>query len=435
MKSAIRRFAAVAAITTTAAVSVFSSVAPTIAAQFGQKELDQSKLIAVAAPYRGGSAHQLLILEQVADTRPCWNETDGDPTIVDPLLLGFDFTGICGRSTDSNGYSIRVNGEDMGLGYSLRIVERNGDMVLIGAPRNRSDAAILIGHTRGETPGFAKIYLNSGWRFTKRTYQDRALGHIYLTYDGDLAATLDTTGSSGGSTVGSTPGTGTSSGGTGTATGGSTGGSTGTTGTATRFSDTTNDIYVAEINQAVQAGFIAGFEDNTFRPQASLTREQLVSMVLGALDNLPGVTLNIPAQAAGRPYSDVEATRWSAAKIQFARDNNIIKGYQDGSFRPAQAVTRAELVAVLRQAAEYAKKMQGQQTELQGNRPEIMFSDTNGHWASGLISQMSTFCNVATPVNERGNTFSPDSAAQRNYAAAATLRMLNCVNTSQTATR
>lgn len=429
MKSAIRRIAAVAAATTTAAVSVFSSVAPTIAAQFGQKELDQGKVVAVAAPYRGGSAHQLLILEQIADARPCWSEEQGTPTIIDPLLLGFDFTGVCGRSTDSNGYSIRVNGEDMGLSYSLRVVERNGDMLLIGSPSNRRDPEILVGHTQGVTSEFAKINLNPGWRFTKRTYEDRTLGHVYLTYEGDLTATLNTSGSSG-------SGTGS---GTGTATGplpgtGNTGG-TGTGTTASRFRDTANDIYVAEINQAVQIGFIAGFEDSTFRPQASLTREQLVSMVLGALDNLPGTDLNVPTQASGNPYSDVEAGRWSAAKIQFARDNNIIKGYQDGTFRPAQAVTRAELVAVLRRAAEYAKTLQGQQTQLQGNRPEILFSDTNGHWANSLISQMSTFCNVATPVNEQGNTFAPDSAAQRNYAAAATLRMLNCVNTAETASR
>ncbi|MEH2324747.1 MAG: hypothetical protein V7K32_14500 [Nostoc sp.] len=40
---------------------------------------------------------------------------------------------------------------------------------------------------------------------------------------------------------------------------------------------------------------------------------------------------------------------------------------------------------------------------------------------------MSAYCGVATPVNETGNLFSPNLGTQRNYAAAATLRMLNCV--------
>jgi hypothetical protein len=40
---------------------------------------------------------------------------------------------------------------------------------------------------------------------------------------------------------------------------------------------------------------------------------------------------------------------------------------------------------------------------------------------------MSAYCGVASPLNETGNAFSPNLAARRNYAAAATLRMLNCI--------
>lgn len=412
MKSVIHSITTVATVATTTLFGAIAVTSPTLAAEFGQQEVNQGSFIAIASPYRNGSAHQLLILEQVSDSRPCWSELGGQPTIIQPLLLDFDFTGICSRSTDSNGYSIRVNGEDFGLQYSLRIVRRDGDMWLVGAPRNRRDPEILIGHTNGTTSDFAKISLNPGWRFTKRTYDDRTLGHVYLTYEGDLAATLGEPGAGGSDPVVVDPGP---------------------EPIPALFGDTVNDIYLAEINQAVDIGFIAGFEDNTFRPLASLTREQLVSMVLEALSSLPGTNLTIPTQASGNPYSDVEATRWSAAKIQFARQNNIISGYEDGSFRPAQAVTRAELMAVLRRAAEYARTLQGQQPQLQGDRPATLFSDITGHWAGDLISQMSTFCSVASPLSERGDVFAPDTAAQRNYAAAATLRMLNCVNTSETA--
>jgi N-acetylmuramoyl-L-alanine amidase len=379
-------------ITALAAIAAFPTSA---ASQFGQKEVDQSKFVAIASPYRNGEAHQLLLVEQVTDARPCWSESGSAPILIDPLLLGFDFTGICGRSTDANGYSIRMDGEDLALRYSLRVLHRDGDLVLVGAPRERGADEIIIAHAAGTTTGFAKLVLDPGWRFTKRTLGDRALGHVYLTYDGNAPAPV-------------TPVTPPSP------------------RPISRFTDTANDIYLAEINQAVDTGFIAGFsEDNTFRPQASLTREQLVSMVLGALDSLPNVNLNIPA-ATGNPYTDVQSNRWSAAKIQFAKTNNIVSGYQDGSFRPAQPVTRAELMAVMRRAAEYAKVLQGQPGELQGNRPAQTFNDTSTHWANALISQMATYCGVASPLNERGSNFAPDSAAQRNYAAAATLRMLNC---------
>jgi N-acetylmuramoyl-L-alanine amidase len=385
-----------------------AAILPTIAAsQFGQKEVDQSKFIAIASPYRNGEAHQLLVVEQVTDARPCWAESGAAPTLIDPLLLQFDFTGICGRSTDGNGYSVRMNGEDLALRYSLRVLTRGEDLVLVGAPRERGGQELVIGRTSGKTTNFAKITLNEGWRFTKRMLGDRTLGHVYLTYDGSAPPSPNTGGSTGGTSVTPTP-TPTPS------------------PIASRFSDTTNDIYLAEINQAIDTGFIAGFsEDNTFRPQATLTREQLVSMVLGALDSLPSVNLNITT-ATSSPYSDVAANRWSAAKIQFAKTNNIVSGYQDGSFRPDKPVTRAELMAVMRRAAEYAKILQGQPGTLEGNRPIQSFADTEGHWANALIGQMSTYCGVASPLNERGSNFAPDGATQRNYAAAATLRMLNC---------
>ena len=161
-------------------IGVFS---PTSAATFDSAEVNSNNFIAVAAPY-GNNQHQLLIIEQVSNKRPCWSESGSSPVKVEPLLLNFDFTGICGRSTDSNGYSLRMSGQDLGLDYLLRIVERDGDLVLLGTPRvNPQAPEIEIGRTRGITEGFEKIVLNPGWRFTRRTYQGKALGHIYLTSD------------------------------------------------------------------------------------------------------------------------------------------------------------------------------------------------------------------------------------------------------------
>jgi hypothetical protein len=375
------------------------------ASPFGQQEVNQSNFVAVASPIGGGSAHQLLILEQIASDRACWDEVGNAPVQIDPLLLGFDFTGICGRSTDSNGYSIRMNGEDLGVQYSLRVVRQNGDMVLVGAPFRGQGETLEIGRTNGVTNEFAKIQLNDGWRFTKRTYDGRTLGHVYLTYDGNAPALPDNGNSNPLPSPGPSP----------------------NPGAGNEFRDIANDIYVDEINTAVNLGFIAGFmEDNTFRPQAQLTREQLVSMVLEALDTMPDVDVNLPTRATRSVFPDVSTDRWSAAKIQFAQDSGIVTGYQDGSFRPTQPVTRAELMAVLRRAAEYAQTARGNSGTLVGNQDSVEFADTTGHWANALIDQMSSYCGVASPLNERGTSFAPNSAAQRNYAAAATLRMLDC---------
>lgn len=168
-----------------AAASSFAvgSLSPITAATFDNTEVNGDNFIAVAAPY-GKNQHQLLIIEQLSNKRACWKENGSNPVTVEPLLLQFNFTGICGRSTDSNGYSIRMKGQDLGLDYILRIVERNGELVLLGSPRvDRTAPDIEVGSTKGKANGFQKIILNPGWRFTRRTYQGKPLGHIYLTTD------------------------------------------------------------------------------------------------------------------------------------------------------------------------------------------------------------------------------------------------------------
>jgi hypothetical protein len=109
-----------------------------------------------------------------------------------------------------------------------------------------------------------------------------------------------------------------------------------------------------------------------------------------------------------------------------ARNNKIVSYYQDGTFKPTQPVTRAELMAVLPRAAEFGLSA-GMQPNLVVKEPSKTFSDTQNYWAASIIIQMSADCSVSVAINEIGNRFAFDDSAQRNYAAAATLRMLKCV--------
>lgn len=159
------------------------------AATFGQQEVSQENIIAIASPVNGGETHQLLVVEQVSSSQACWQENQDAVGTIEPLLLNFDFTGICSRATDSNGYSIRVGGEELGLQYVLRVVQSDNVMRLVGIPiSDRNAPKLEIGRTKGVTTDFVKIQLNPGWRFTKRTYDGQTLGHYYFTNDQSLAA-------------------------------------------------------------------------------------------------------------------------------------------------------------------------------------------------------------------------------------------------------
>ncbi|MFH7245393.1 MAG: DUF3747 domain-containing protein [Spirulina sp.] len=175
----------------TVAAAVAGLVTPTVASAntFGQQSIDPNLAIPVATPVRNGAFYNLTILEQVPNRRQCWQEQaqEGGPTVVDPLLLNFNFTGSCDRKTDSNGYSVRINGEDLGVQYRLEVSPRQNDLVLFARhTRDRSQPAIEIGRTQGRADGFLRIQLNPGWQLTRRLYNGQPTGHIYLTHDEPL---------------------------------------------------------------------------------------------------------------------------------------------------------------------------------------------------------------------------------------------------------
>ncbi len=133
---------------------------------------------------RGQTAYNILMIEQLTTTttqRACWQVNNDPAQTVEPLLLNFNFAGICGRGTDSNAFSIRMAGEDLGLKYTLRLVEREGIVVLVATPTDRTLPELELGRTRANLRDYMKIDLDPGWRLTRRTYNGRDLGHIYFT--------------------------------------------------------------------------------------------------------------------------------------------------------------------------------------------------------------------------------------------------------------
>jgi hypothetical protein len=139
-------------------------------------------VIAVARPYGVETTkYDLLVIEQIPGKNKCWEASGGSPSMVDPLLLNFDFTGHCRRATDSNGYSVRIDGQDYGLDYMLRLVPRGNELVLVATSRDGRGAELIIGGTKGLGSGFMQVQLNPGWQFTKRTYEGKVLGHYYIS--------------------------------------------------------------------------------------------------------------------------------------------------------------------------------------------------------------------------------------------------------------
>ncbi|MEM7595408.1 MAG: DUF3747 domain-containing protein [Cyanobacteria bacterium P01_A01_bin.83] len=160
-----------------------SAIAPwqtTNATEFSEFAVDQSQFVAVAIPYNY-RRYRLAIIEQIPGQQACWRESESYPTQVDLLLLDFDHTNSCRRGVDTNGYSLRYNGKDDKVEYTLDLIENDGKLDLVADHADPNQQDLVIGSTSGIAEAPMKIDLNPEWQFTKRLYQGGALQHIYMS--------------------------------------------------------------------------------------------------------------------------------------------------------------------------------------------------------------------------------------------------------------
>jgi hypothetical protein len=165
--------------------ALLGSPAARAASLFQVGEVQQERFVLVSAPIGDGSRAQLNIYEQVKATRPCFAVGAGRPAPVDPLLAQFDFTGICSRFIDANGYSVRVGNSDLGTVYRLSVIKANDDTLLMAIPTKAGAGPdMVVARTQGVGSGFLKFELEPGWRLMRRHFGNRALGHVYLYREG-----------------------------------------------------------------------------------------------------------------------------------------------------------------------------------------------------------------------------------------------------------
>ena len=103
-----------------------------------------------------------------------------------------------------------------------------------------------------------------------------------------------------------------------------------------KFSDLTPDNYAYEaIQKLTKLGVINGYNDGTFRPDASVTRAELTKMVYIALGKEIKTITEIP-------FEDVDSNNTLSKYVLSAYLDGVINGYKDLTFRPQNSVTKAE---------------------------------------------------------------------------------------------
>jgi hypothetical protein len=121
-----------------------------------------------------------------------------------------------------------------------------------------------------------------------------------------------------------------------------------TSSTAISFKDVkSTDWFYAEVAKATSAGYIKGYPDQTFKPNQSLTREEMAAIVASLLQ--------LKESSTNTSFKDlVSGHEWSKGRIASVVEAGLMVG-NDQKFRPLANATRAEAVTVLDRALTFQK--------------------------------------------------------------------------------
>jgi uncharacterized protein YkwD len=107
------------------------------------------------------------------------------------------------------------------------------------------------------------------------------------------------------------------------------------------FTDTKNHTYQEAINYVREKGIVKGYVDGTFKPDSPINRAEFTKILVEAI---LGTTLSESSQKC---FPDVDQGIWFEKYVCYAKKENILKGYPDGSYQPINNINFAEAAKIL----------------------------------------------------------------------------------------
>lgn len=156
------------------------------------------------------------------------------------------------------------------------------------------------------------------------------------------------------------------------------------------------------LNTKEHIAYIAGYKDGTVRPDNNITRAEVAMIFYRLLDDDTHAKYDTTANS----FTDFSADAWFGKAVSTLSAMGVIQGYSDGTFRPDNNITRAELAVI---AVRFF------------NAPETdadAFSDISGHWARSYINAAAQLGIVG---GYKDGTFRPSN----NITRAETVQMVN----------
>ena len=167
-----------------------------------------------------------------------------------------------------------------------------------------------------------------------------------------------------------------------------------------------NQWYESAIEYAYTHDIMEGMSETTFSPNTSLTRAQAVQ-ILYNLEGQPTVTRTTS-------FAD-STTHWAAKPIAWAEQTGVVDGYEDGTFRPENNVTRQEFAQMMYNYAAY----KDYDLSAKGDLSQFTDGDSVQEWA---VTAMSWANGNALINGHDDGTLEPGGTTTRAQAASILMR-------------
>ena len=152
--------------------------------------------------------------------------------------------------------------------------------------------------------------------------------------------------------------------------------------------------------------YIIGYGNNDVRPQNNITRAEVATIFFRLLTD----ETREANMTKSNGYNDVKDGDWFCCAVSTLSKMGIIKGYEDGSFKPNDPISRAEFAAI---AARF---------DPDGDKTPATFADVTSHWAKDEIS---IAANHGWIKGYEDGSFKPDQKITRAETMTLVNRVLN----------
>ena len=120
-------------------------------------------------------------------------------------------------------------------------------------------------------------------------------------------------------------------------------------------SDTAGTAYETAVDALIEKEYASGYPDGTFRPEHQISRAEAASIIV----KFTGVTAEDLAAAKTAEFSDMDTHKWAIPAVSYAVEQGILSGYTDGTFRPGNNVTYAEMAVMIVNAMDQKDQVTG----------------------------------------------------------------------------